>query len=148
MRIINTKITTYHVTKLDMKWNMKWYIFKEIGWLMNWIPGFHICFYSGKILVGQLPPCPRRLYRPWLHRDVRDLSSPVFTFYSPQFLVLRVSWLMTQSRPGCKALLQPWEYHEMQKVGYPWLVLLCSVAGSQSTVRPVKSRKLRNRFLH
>ena len=33
LRIINTKITTSHVTKLDMKWNMKWYIFKKIGWL-------------------------------------------------------------------------------------------------------------------
>ena len=53
----------------------------------------------------------------------------------------------TEAHSGCKALLQPWEYHEMQKVGYPWLVLLCSVAGSQSTVRPVKSRKLRNRVL-
>ena len=27
MRIINTKITTSHVTKLDMKWNLKCYIF-------------------------------------------------------------------------------------------------------------------------
>ena len=43
---------------------------------------------------------------------------------------------MTQSRPGCKALLQPWEYHEMQKVGYP-----SSLAGasSQSTAWPVKN---------
>ena len=46
---------------------------------------------------------------------------------------------MTQSRPGCKALLQPWEYHEMQKVGYPCAAAqLRSVAGSQSTARPVK----------
>ena len=42
---------------------------------------------------------------------------------------------MTQSRPGCKALLQPWEYHEMQKVGYP----CAAVASSQSTAWPVKN---------
>ena len=31
--LINTKIKTSHVTKLDMKLNMKWYIFQKIGWL-------------------------------------------------------------------------------------------------------------------
>ena len=28
-------ITTSHVTKLDMKWSMKWYIFKKIGWVCD-----------------------------------------------------------------------------------------------------------------
>ena len=29
--LIHTKITDSHVTTLDMKWNMKWYMLKKLG---------------------------------------------------------------------------------------------------------------------
>ena len=70
MRIIDTEITNFHVTKLDMKWNMKWYFFKKIGWDNN-----KICAFSrlSKHTVRFLNPMRFWfLTKPWFQKNTQN----------------------------------------------------------------------------